>query len=851
MTCLLLTLLLVSGITGKIQGTIKNEDTGRPIVDANVVILNSEQGASTDNDGNFYILNVPPGNYTVEASCIGYQPKRFENVVVEIDRTAWLNINLTQITIEVEPIVVTGQMPAVKKDMIGTTYIVRKEEIYYMPIDYTPGIVIFQPAVAHADTAIHVRGGRATEVQYMIDNVSIVDPQTGDLAINMSRDIVDEVIFLPGGFDVEYGRAMSGIINLITTYPSDNLHVRTYSKTERIMPFYYDFGFENYRSSIHLPISKKAKGYISIDLMHTDDWDPRLYILPHKQRDDYSLYSKWLFVPVGKLRLTLSGAKSRTQFDRYNTRWKFRLDHYRSDKREGDLGILNLTYLPNQKNLLGLTVSRLYTKRTFGVRIEERAGFFRDFVFRDYKTLRWPTSSNKNPFGVRYVGDKILCEGDFPEYGEKSTRILNCKVGFNSQINKYNEMKGGVDYSNLKLDNFNIFYGDSIHQLIDKYHYLPKEISLFIQNNIDYKGLCAKLGCRYDYFATGIDTIVNSIISPRFGFSFMVTEKFLFRANLGQYTQPPLYDHLYRYYDLLPFPSYYYSRFGQPLVGNPGLKPEKTRSYEIGFQGEITPDLIATLNTYYKDVFELIGTRLVSSLPRSYVSYFNVEYANIKGSELILEFKNRIFTGKISYSLSYARGSSSYAEEVYYRYYYETIDTDYVLPAQDYYLDFDQRHKIFIQGIFNLPKAIEIYLFGHLGNGFPYTPAGPEGKYAERNIEKLPFQREIDCFVTKGFVVGNLSFNINCEVLNLLNERYQIAPIYPFIPEENINYWDFNDYISILGQYYHPAADVNHDGLITPREEYEAFKALNRETADWVNCYTAPCRLRIGITINY
>lgn len=694
MLSLILTIFLLNGISGKIQGIVKDEDTKEPIPYADVIILDTEIGTATDEDGNFYILNVPFGKYTVEISCVGYQAKQIKNVVIEIDQTVRLKVNLKQAPIEISPITVIHETPVVKKDMTGTTYIIRKTDIAHLPIDYTMDLVAFQSAVARLDTTLHVRGGRATEVQYMIDNVSIIDPQTGEPAVSISKGIIDEIIFLPGGFDAEYGRAMSGVINLITERPSDNLRMKVYGKTERIMPFYYDFGYENYQSTVHIPVSKKSKGLASFDLLHTDDWDPRLFKLPHKQRDDYCLYGKWLFVPSGKLTFGLSGAKARSQFDRYAPgKARFIYDHWRSDMRKGDLQIFNLNFLPDSRKLFNVTLSRLYTRRIFGVREEGPYGLFEDFTFRNYNTLKPIRCGYKNPFGVYSL--QFYCEGDYGTYQDKSSQIMKANLNTTLQVHKYHEIKAGFEYAHQDLKNFTYFLSnDTLNPITDEYKYLPIEYFVFLQDNIDYKGLYAKVGCRYDYFASGIEGIESkTIVSPRVGFSFMVTEKFLFRANVGRYAQPPLYDYMYSYYNVL----LQYPHLSPPPVGNPELEPEKTTSYEIGIQGEIRRNLFATFNTFYKDVSDLIGTRYVPAVPKTYIRYINVEHANIKGIETILEFTNSRLAGKISYTLSWAQGTSSYAEEVYYRYYYEEFDTTFTPQAIEYNLDFDQRHRIFIQ----------------------------------------------------------------------------------------------------------------------------------------------------------
>ena len=841
---LLLSVVLFSSVTGKIQGFVFDEKTREPIPYANVVVLNSEMGAATDADGNFFILNVAPGTYTVEVSYLGYQTKRVADVLVEYNKTARLEVSLRPSAIELSPITVTSERPAVSKDMVGTTYLLRKTELPYLPVDYAIELVAFQAAVAHTDTALHVRGGRATEVQYMIDNVSIIDPQTGDPAITLSKGVVDEVIFLPGGFDVEYGRAMSGIINMITAHPADNLRMKAYGKTEKIMPFYYDFGYENVQSSIHLPVSRKFKGFLSFDAMRTEDWDPRLYRLPHKERQDYSIYGKLFYSLSSKLKMRFSGAGSRSQFDRYSnfkTFYKFHLDHYRSDMRKGDLQTIMVSYLHDPRKFFSLDFSRLHTHRVYGVREAGNTGIFDDFIFRDYTTLRWPQASNNNPFGTTYYA--VLCEGDYPEYQDKSSTTLSAKLNTNIQLHRYHEVKAGIEYIHHDFDNFTYYISDSSHQIVDQYSYRPEEFAVYLQDNIDYKGLYAKIGCRYDRFSNDIAGVQpKGIFSPRVGFSFQVSEDFIFRANVGRYAQRPLYDYMYGYYNLLPFPSYLYKYL--PNVGNPDLEPEKTMSYEMGLQGAVNTNVSTTVNAFYKDVTDLVGTRFISLPPsKDYYLHDNIEYANVKGIETILEFRNRIFNGKISYTLSWTKGTSSYAGEY--------SDTALTQPVDMYYLDFDQRHRVFIQGSFHLPFRTSLHLFGYFGNGFPYTPPGPEGKYNERNILNLPTQKQLDCVLSKSFRLGSIDLNINLEILNVFDVRNEVTFHATMVPLETIKPWHFHDYLPFTNDYYHPAADLNHDGLIIPFEHYVAFRGLIEATDDWVSAYSAPRRARIGFSFSY
>ena len=331
----------------------------------------------------------------------------------------------------------------------------------------------------------------------------------------------------------------------------------------------------------------------------------------------------------------------------------------------------------------------------------------------------------------------------------------------------------------------------------------------------------------------------------------MITDKLFFRANIGRYTQPPLYDYVYRYYNLLPFPQYLDYLFWhiKGILGNPGLKPEKTTSYEVGFQGIVNRNLIMNFSAYSKSATDLVGVRRAIVGYKLHHRYFNIEYADINGIEIVFDLIGDVISGKISYSLSWAKGTSSYADDVYWRYYYENSDTNFVPPAEEFYLDFDQRHRIFIQCDAQLPFDTKFYVFGYFGNGFPYTPPGAEGKYYERDILLFPFQKQIDCYLSKKIPLGQTLVQIYAEILNLFNWKNQISCLGPIVPISWVKLENFQGSITISSSYYHPAADFNHDGIITPIEQYHAYLDLVYATDESPSNYNPLRRIRVGISI--
>ena len=80
---------------GKLSGKVVDADTKEALIGANVVILNTDWGAATDVDGDYFILNIPPGSYEVRFSFVGYAPKTVQEVRIVGGVTYELNVELS------------------------------------------------------------------------------------------------------------------------------------------------------------------------------------------------------------------------------------------------------------------------------------------------------------------------------------------------------------------------------------------------------------------------------------------------------------------------------------------------------------------------------------------------------------------------------------------------------------------------------------------------------------------------------------------------------------------------------------------------------------------------------------
>ena len=166
--------------------------------------------------GEYVILNIPPGNYTVKASYIGYASYKVTNVRVSLDRTTNQDFALKEAVIEGEEVVVLADRPLVYKDLTASQKITTSDEIKIMPVETFLGVLTTQAGVNQgAGGELHIRGGRSNEVGYYIDGVSVANPFfTNGLAVSISNKALEEMKVVSGAFNAEYGNAMSGIVNL-------------------------------------------------------------------------------------------------------------------------------------------------------------------------------------------------------------------------------------------------------------------------------------------------------------------------------------------------------------------------------------------------------------------------------------------------------------------------------------------------------------------------------------------------------------------------------------------------------------------------------------------------------------
>ncbi len=212
--------------TGAIRGHVHDAVTKEPLLGANVVVLGTTFGKSTDEKGNFEIPNLPPRTYRVQVTIIGHESQIKTDVVVASGKQTELLFALAPSIIELGEVIVKPDYFETSPTGPVSSQSLSNEEIRRAPggqediaraIAVLPGVV--QASQGRND--LIVRGGAPSENLYLIDNLEVpninhfgTQGATGGPLSFVNLDFVRDVTFSTGGFGVRYGDRLSSVLKI-------------------------------------------------------------------------------------------------------------------------------------------------------------------------------------------------------------------------------------------------------------------------------------------------------------------------------------------------------------------------------------------------------------------------------------------------------------------------------------------------------------------------------------------------------------------------------------------------------------------------------------------------------------
>ncbi len=661
-----LRLPLYSATTGSIIGTVSDKDTEQPLSGVNIVLEETSLTTVTDDNGFFRITNIPPGVYDISASLVGYGPIKTEGINVLMDLQVKTNIELTP-TVEEEPLVVIVEERRLTNPTVTQNLYVRTAEDANLaksqPISLhqVPSIISTTPGVVQDSIGIpHIRGGRDTDIGWMMEGIPVTTPIDNAFGTNLVTVGMSRFEVYTGGYQSEYGSAISGILNEIKRTGSDvrgwgfestlgsTAHAGIYAEAGNVLPNGLDWYFGNYtwRSDF--------RRYQARSAVSTDSVVKAVY--PTGKKDRLTLLAT-----SGSAEYTLPEIIPPAVPDQNRTNQGYGLigltwSHQISPE---SFWLIRPYYFLSTNNIRALSSPDLdYSSESRSIQRGLQAEFVKSFGEKHQVTTGIWSITGSNHF-QRYIPDLAL----HLTGGDTETAAMFDPYEFNSNVG-------------------------------------TRQLALFAQDKIKISNdWIMDAGIRYDRMRFNKQVApasVESQMSPRIGFVWSKNPRTVVRASFGEFIQ------------FMPT-SAMDRQFTNPLwetvyTSDASLRPERAASYEIGWEQQITANTLVRITPFTRLYTNLLDRVLVDpDDPNSPMEYVNAAKARAKGVEVYLERKmGAKTTGWISYTLSHTKSLST---------------TD---PGKWVFVDWDQRHTLDATLAHNC-GLMDYTLRLQLGSGLPYT----------------------------------------------------------------------------------------------------------------------------------
>ncbi|MBD3225316.1 MAG: TonB-dependent receptor plug domain-containing protein, partial [Caldithrix sp.] len=551
--------LLMAGTTGKIAGTIEDKSTGDPLPGANVILkakmvdgeqvdMDRPRGASTDVEGRYFIINVRPGVYVLEASFIGYQTVVKTNVKVEVDRTTTVNFQLLEQSLTSEEILVTAERdPLVTKDRTSASAKVSGDDIEALPVeDFGEVVQLTAGVTTGLGGDIHIRGGRSSEIQYYVDGIAVSNPFNNNIAVPVENNAIQELEVISGTFNAEYGQAMSGIVNIVTKEGTEKLSgsISAYSGdfiSNRTDVFYNiddkNFLAQNYfqgNLSGPVPFIPDLKFFMSGKIEDQQNWlygqeiflpsdstnmsssNPADYYIessgdssavPMNPYQNYSGQLKLTWQPLETIKLSYNIMGNRSEGKFFSNYYKLNPNSRPTQYTWGLNHVLRFEH-------------QLTARMFYNINVAYYENDLQTYKYENPQDPRYRYTYKRGAFQPTFV---LSTGGVDPNHFYRNNQTLSARGNFMIQAGQYNLIKMGVEARRHRLDYeyFRVIvnptlYGDYQPRIpplssTDHNAYVrePFELAAYIQDKIEIQDIIVNLGVRFDLFDPNSEVPVN------------------------------------------------------------------------------------------------------------------------------------------------------------------------------------------------------------------------------------------------------------------------------------------------------------------------------------------------------
>ena len=692
-----------------------------------------------------------------------------------------------------------------------------------LPAERLADVVRQQPGVVAEGGEMHVRGGRAGELEQVLDGVRLNDPLRGT-PMDVPLLALRAAELVSGGQDAEHSGALAGVLDLHTLDPGE----RWGREARWATSGWRGARFDQASARVSGPLRPLGLGVAAAaDVTLDDTWLPALRSNGRRKwlgtlttgwRAENRMLGWLKLVPragpqVGSLQILAS----RQVHEPYDPAWS-------QDGWASPWDLLpdfSTAPLPGYLRYraadhLDITDERRLAAVLQAARMSGGG--------RSVATLGWMHGSSvtsldgrhddayvyaKNPalFGFDELGPSpyYVYWGDDPLYRESESNTFTLR-GDHVQTGKGERLNtrfgAGLTYEEVSLREVD---GTTFGQGLDSlraYHAFAPGGFAYAQARWRFEGLVLNGGLRAQYFTAGPQASKQALaegrsrwlsFSPRLGVAYPLSARDVLSLSYARLSQDPPRDYLYDNRRVVE---------NRRPQGNPALEPATVISYQVALTRLFSPAWAMQTSVFYRDVFGQVGARSIEITPGVFRRrYTNDDEAHAVGCEWSLLHEGgegrRV---ELHYTWMQAYGNESRPDGELF------VETRGERPdaVGDYPLSWDQRHTIATSGAWTLPwRATSVSWATTVGSPLPWTPKQRREAFEDlsvTNSRRLGWTENTDLGLR--WTLPRYAFAVGLDVTNLFDSRFERAVTLDGYPHPLINtyYDDYGAYRTETGR---------------------------------------------------
>jgi outer membrane receptor protein involved in Fe transport len=230
--------------SAQLNGTVLDE-RGGSVAKASVTLreteTNSVYSATTSSNGFYTLANLPPGHYELKVSYSGFATSTETGIVLQVGQLATIEVTLKVASVG-EQVTVSTEVQTVEPTKTEISQVIETRQIGSLPVSgrlftdfalLTPGVATGRTSLGTTFTEFEITqisfgGMRSFSNEITVDGADFINSNTGVQRATPPQESVQEFRVVNNSFGSEYGRALGGIVNVVTKSGTNDFHGSLY-----------------------------------------------------------------------------------------------------------------------------------------------------------------------------------------------------------------------------------------------------------------------------------------------------------------------------------------------------------------------------------------------------------------------------------------------------------------------------------------------------------------------------------------------------------------------------------------------------------------------------------------------